>query len=151
VFLALVGAALILSGLTAHASGAAATRVELAQATSGSEPSMMRGMMMGRTSEKPQAGKAAAAVEEEAGTTQGESAGATGAGSMMGGGRGMGMMGRGMMGGGQGGMGMRGGKGCAMKGDHDRYYKEAKKQLDRIEKRQILIETMLREMMLGRD
>jgi hypothetical protein len=38
-----------------------------------------------------------------------------------------------------------------MKGDHDRYYKEAKKQLDRIEKRQILIETMLREMMLGRD
>jgi hypothetical protein len=98
-------------------------------------------------------------------------------GGMMSGGTnkpGMGMMGRGMMSGGpdKPGMGMMGRgnrgmgmmamhgakgerKGCSMKQEHHkdykeaRYYKGLKKQLDRIEKRQILIEAMLRAQMLG--
>jgi len=85
-------------------------------------------------------------------TTEG-SAEAAGGGMMQGGG----MMGKGMTHGGQGGgmmgKGMgHGGKGGGMmgKGMMHGHHQDVLDRLDRIEKRQILMETMLRELLLGR-
>jgi hypothetical protein len=149
-------AALVLSTM------AAAAPLRLAQATAEGQQEAMPAVTGGgaeSAAEAPTArlpaseGAAAGAGESEA--PEGESAGMTG-GSMMSGSQGKsgtGMMGQGMMRRGM--LAMHGGgKGCARKHEghkYYKYYKRLKKQLDRIEKRQILIETMLREQMLGGD
>ncbi|MGD2075825.1 MAG: hypothetical protein PVI91_17205 [Gammaproteobacteria bacterium] len=132
---------------------ATAAPLRLAQATAEGQQEAMPAMTSGGA-ESAAEGQAAhrPASEEGTETGPGESEAPKGESTGM---MGRGMMGRGMMSGrqGMGMMGMHGGKkACAKKhGGHKyyKYYKRIKKQLDRIEKRQILIETMLREQMLG--